>query len=227
MIHPAATPVLTFAPPPAPPTTPVLPLEPTTQQPPPSQQDAHPVTDAVLITALAAWLAGLTLWAGARLPKRIMVHFAQRRISARAVRAVLELLRRAGVPRSVLAAGIAARLVASGEWLYMAAFILASSGRIAEVLERGGSLVDALKKEQRYFDQYEHAAENRAESAQQADKAAKTGLKLEWRAVIDHRTDRECRELNGTIFAINDPPNGLYPGMVHPHCRCKSVPVKE
>jgi SPP1 gp7 family putative phage head morphogenesis protein len=223
MITAAPTLVLPYSPGPPP----VLPLQPATQQPPPKQQDAHPVTDAVLITALAAWLAGLALWSGSRLPRRLMEHFAQRRISARAARAVLELLRRAGVPRSAISAGIAARLVSSGEWLRMAAFVLASSGRISETIEQGGALVDALRKEQRYFDQYEQAAQNRAESAQQADKVAKTGLKLEWRAVIDSRTDLECRELDGTIFAINDPPHGLYPGMVHLHCRCKSVPVKE
>lgn len=222
-----ATPVLSFAPSPVPPPQPVLPLAPATQQPPPTQQPAHPVADGVLITALAAWLAGMALWAGARLPKRIMGHFIHRRISPRAVRAVLELLRRAGVPDSVLTAGIAARLIASGEWLKMAAFVLASSGRMSEVLERGGTLAEALRAEQRYFDQYEHAAENRANSAKDADKAAKLGLKLEWRAKMDGSTTKDCRDLNGTIFLINDPPNGVYPGMVHPHCRCKSVPVKE
>lgn len=230
MIHPTATPVLTFAPPPAPPVlapTPVFPLQPASQQPPPNRGDAHPVTDAVLITALAAWLAGLTLWAGSRLPRRLMEHFAQRRLSARAVRAVLELLRRGGVPRSTITAGIAARLVASGEWLYLAAFILASTGRINEVLERGDSLVDALRKEQRYFDQYEHAAQNRADSAKQADVAAKTGLKLRWESKMDSRTTKDCWELNGTIFLINDPPGGIYPGMMHPNCRCKPRPVKE
>jgi SPP1 gp7 family putative phage head morphogenesis protein len=226
MITSAPTLVLPYYPSPPPP-PPGLTVEPTTQQPPPNQQDAHPVTDAVLITALAAWLASLLLWSGSRLPKRIMVHFGQRRISARAVRAVLELLRRAGVPSSVLSAGIAARLVASGEWLRMAAFVLASSGRITEVLDDGGSLVDALKKEQRYFDQYEHAAENRSRAADKSDKAAKLGLKLEWVTTMDGRADKECIDLNGTIFAINDPPNGIYPGMMHPYCRCKPKPVKE
>lgn len=227
MITPAPTLVMPYYPaPPQPPPT-VLPLQPATQQPPPSEQDAHPVTDAVLVTALAAWLAGLALWAGSRLPKRIMVHFGQRGVSVRAVRAVLELLRRAGVPRSAITAGIAARLIASGEWLYAAAFVLASSGRITEVLESGGSLVDALKKEQRYFDQYQRAAENRSESAEQADKAAKTGLKLRWESKMDSRTTKDCWELNGTIFLINDPPGGIYPGMMHPNCRCKPRPVKE
>lgn len=226
MMTPAPTLVLPYypAPPPAPAS---LTIEPTTQQPPPRQEDAHPVTDAVLVTALAAWLAALMLWSGSRLPKRIMVHFAQRRIEARAVRAVLELLRRAGVPRSVLSAGIAARLVASGEWLRMASFVLASSGRITEVLNDGGSLVNALKKEQRYFDQYEHAAENRSRAAGDADKAAKLGLKLEWVTKMDGRADQDCIDLNGTIFAINEPPNGIYPGMMHPYCRCKPRPVKE
>lgn len=230
MILPAPTFVPSYAPSPAPPVLapqPISTLEPATQQPPPTQDDAHPVTDGVLIAALAAWLAGGALWTGSRLPKRIMVHFAQRRISGRAVRAVLELLRRAGVPRHALTAGIAVRLIASGEWLRMAAFVLASSGRLADVLEHGGSLLDALRREQRYFDQYEYAAENRANAAKKSDKAAKLGLKLEWVTKMDGRADQDCIDLNGTIFAVNDPPNGIYPGMMHPHCRCKPRPVKE
>jgi hypothetical protein len=102
----------------------------------------------------------------------------------------------------------------------------------AKRLEKEPELTDAVKaREVRYYHWHLYAMNNRLATAEQVDGAAREvgtlmrsgRVLLGWKATMDSRTTGECRAANGRNFYADRPPSIGYPGMVHPHCRCKAV----
>lgn len=106
---------------------------------------------------------------------------------------------------------------------YRAHYVLAASRRVQEAIAGGIHRDEALRREQRYFNQHIDAVANRRRAASQVDKAqARYGDELGWYAKMDSRTSEECREANGRNFNASVRPPIGYPGAVHPHCRCRA-----
>jgi hypothetical protein len=108
-------------------------------------------------------------------------------------------------------------------------FAVTSARRVAADLRTARSrgipvtkaLLDASRRERRYFGAHLLAIWQRSRAAAQADTAAMTyGRLLGWHTVLDKRTSAECRQANGKNFLVDHMPVIGYPGGVHPHCRC-------
>jgi hypothetical protein len=111
-----------------------------------------------------------------------------------------------------------------------AQFVIASVRRLTADLTtasaHGDSLLVALQRglarERRYYQQHLDAAWNRSMAAAQADLAYLSyGPLLGWYATMDSKTSAECRAADGKNFTAEAMPLIGYPGMVHPHCRCR------
>jgi hypothetical protein len=113
---------------------------------------------------------------------------------------------------------------------YYRAWYIVNAARRLEKEPEG--LTDAVKaREVRYYRWHLYAMDNRLATAEQVDEAAQTvgtpmrsgRVMLGWKATMDGRTTNECRAANGRNFYADRPPRIGYPGMVHPHCRCRPV----
>lgn len=203
--------------------------------PPPEQQTA---AEAALIAALALFLAGTgaTSVAGATVgavtPAALIAMMRRVGISARAGRLSLELAISIGRRTPAVPSGpgvVARRHVARAEPLWRAAYLVNAGKRITASLtaappdetSAAEQLRVALQRERRYLDQHVQAGRNRHDSAAAVDElAARYGPVLMWRTILDGREDADCRALNGRLFHIDSPPGGIYPGAMHPTCRC-------
>lgn len=125
-----------------------------------------------------------------------------------------------GDPYSGMAA--AARVTAAQNAAYRAAYVIKSAGRIGVSVSNGRSLEDAILSEKRFAVQQQAAGNKRTLNANRVDSAAAVyGDELGWYAVLDSRTDPQCRKADGNNFRASSPPSFGYPGAVHPHCRCR------
>lgn len=109
------------------------------------------------------------------------------------------------------------------ESTYRAQYILAASRRVQAAVRAGTPQADALRDEQRFYNQHLEATVNRAKAAGQVDTMAKRyGDLVGWYAKMDARTSAECKAANGKNFNASVRPPIGYPGSVHPACRCKA-----
>lgn len=120
------------------------------------------------------------------------------------------------------------RAVAASEradYTYRAAWILASSRRIAAAIREGQQLTSVMSREKDLFKRHLDAQKKRLVSSRSVDlAAAKYGDMLGWYTTIDAKTSPECRAANKHNFRVDTRPWLGYPGAVHPDCRC--VPGK-
>lgn len=108
---------------------------------------------------------------------------------------------------------------------YRAAYVVKSGYRIRQAISNGKSLDEAVAAEKRIYQQHAGAEQKRTLNAQRVDRAAGTyGELLGWHAVVDRRTDPQCKAANGNNFEVGFPPVIGYPGSVHPNCRCVPGP---
>lgn len=150
------------------------------------------------------------------------------RVDARAARAAHQMMRAAAEPLPQNTRGPAGRRTATDAHLYRAWYLLNAARRIQQGLSEGKTAQDVIRRERTYMQAHHRAQLRRSQSATAADTAAEvsainTGRRLVvWRAVLDARTTRDCRVMNGKVF---DPAVGTsigYPGSAHPFCRCWS-----
>lgn len=204
----------------------------TSPQPAPDQPGLSDTEAAVIAVIEAALLEG-ALVAATAIPLYLLLRLTSLGIDRRAARAALRLgtADPVRIPRRLHATGSAASRVAAAEPAIRARYILDAAKRItANLLLLGDdphALGTAIRNERRYFQQHRDAARNRKKAAHAVDQAAKTSPWLQWRTVLDGRAEPECRALSGELFTVDQPPvvNGrpVYPGSVHPNCRCKAV----
>jgi SPP1 gp7 family putative phage head morphogenesis protein len=117
----------------------------------------------------------------------------------------------------------ALRRVATEEPEYRAAYLLAAARRLSAAKTRG-DYANALDKERRYLDMHVKAGRGRRAAARKVDEVSEAdGPLLVWRTKGDNRVDQRCAMLEGRLFTAADPPDGVYPGAVHPRCRCWAV----
>jgi SPP1 gp7 family putative phage head morphogenesis protein len=114
----------------------------------------------------------------------------------------------------------ALRRVATEEPEYRAAYLLAAARRLSAAKAQG-DYANALDKERRYLDMHVKAGRGRRAAARKVDEVSEAdGPLLVWRTKGDNRVDQRCAMLEGRLFTAADPPDGVYPGAVHPRCRC-------
>lgn len=120
--------------------------------------------------------------------------------------------------------GPAAQAVAVSQANFRAAYLIAASVRMQNDVNAGMQLRDALAREMVNYQRHLAAQQNRRRAADAVDIEAgndPTRL-LIWHAKMDSRTSPECAAANGLTFTAATVPIIGYPGMVHPHCRCKA-----
>lgn len=187
------------------------------------QQDTG--ADAAAIAALGALLAaGLGVGLTAALARRLIRLGFAPHVAAGVAQLV------ASAPAAGPVAGhdnTARRVTAVNNLRRRAEFILAAAHRVTTAVGQGTPLGDALTAERRFWAQHRAATAARTAAARKVDHAAAGATLLRWKAVLDPRTDSRCRQLDGTVFPINRPPAGAYPGQVHPACRCRALPVRK
>lgn len=111
----------------------------------------------------------------------------------------------------------AMRRVASEEPSMRAQFVLAACKR----LSLAESSPAALRNERRYLDMHVAAGRGRRAAAKKVD--AIHAPVLVWRTQEDAKVEARCAMLDHRLFTADNPPNGTYPGAVHPQCRCYAV----
>ena len=207
--------------------------------PPPQEEPQYEdlTTEAAIIAAIAAYLAVRSAVGFVTLPAEIVTAMTRLGISTAAISTATNLALNSPLPK--VRGGPAARATAETELERRAAYIVNAAKRIEQSMDEsvptpeagveGAKLFDALDREQTYHESHLNAQKKRMTAARQTDKVvnrAPVNTKLRWHAIKDEKTDPECLELDGRIFTVNEPPNGVYPGQVHPHCRCTSQPAK-
>lgn len=153
-------------------------------------------------------------------------------VDPRAVRAAHRMMTAAAesLPRS--GTGAAGRRTTQDAHLFRAWYLLNATRRIQTGMADGKTPDQVIRSERNYLRAHQRAQIRRAQAANQTDTAAEASLintgrrMVVWRAVIDARTTRDCRMMNGKIF---DPAVGTtigLPGSAHPFCRCWAEELK-
>lgn len=199
------------------------------EQPPPDQQSEQPVLDAAAVAALVAAIAATLLAGGAGLTAAVAAKLRASGFSPNVAAAVAGMVRSAdenakppGGPGNV-----ARRRTRLGNLARTAFYLVNAARRITGAVRDGTPLATAVSAETGNARSHVAATTSRMDAARRIDEqAAATGATtFRWRAVDDNRTDPECRRLDGRQFALAKPPNGKYPGQVHPGCRCTAETV--
>lgn len=194
-----------------------------TAQPAPQEQADAVAAVAVVLASRAALAVLVDLLATVLSPWGI---------GLAAAKQALSLTRRTPVrPRTgALTKSAGARRWTEGLELHRrAAYLVNAARRIQADLDAGRTEREARVAESRFARAHDDAVRKRAQVAARTDAAVDLfGQTLGWFAVLDDRTDSECRRLHGRNFRVQMPPlvhgQRVLPGMVHPHCRCMPGP---
>lgn len=198
--------------------------------PQPAPDEQFTGGEVAVIAALETALLTGALVAGTALPLYLLLRMRALGLDDRASRAATRLA--LSEPLAKTRGRSAVARVAAGEIRYRAAYLLNAAKRIGKSLQLLGddphALATAVRAERRYRDQHLAAAQNRRRAARAADRVALRSPWLQWSTVLDGRAEPECRALNGELFTVDHPPqvagSPVYPGAVHPNCRCRAVP---
>lgn len=204
------------------------------QQQPQQGQTQQVLTDAAIVAGLAALLAAVT----PSLPSitRLLTRSRQR-VSRTAASAAAQIVLQWGQPDTE-PLGAAGQRMQRLNIQRRAQYLLAAARRITRQLGTDRSpdaVAGAIRRELQYWRQHVHAGTQREQAAAVADSTAaqhgapvRAGGKpvtvLGWHAVLDSRTDPQCRAANGKNWILERPPRIGIPGTVHPACRCIPVP---
>lgn len=221
--------------------------------PQPDQSDDQPdytAAETAVIAALMAYFASTAAVSATLLPARLVTRLTDLGLEPRVVRAAGRLAMappltgrgRYGSPvRDVTrATTTTVRDVKADEPLMRARYVLAAAKRLSKALlldvknavssdetaAKDSYLAKAVRIEKTYLDAHRGAGQNRLRAARAFDQvaaAAGPDGKLRW--VAHAGACPICAGLDGTLFTVDAPPDGLIPGAVHPHCGCGSVPA--
>lgn len=196
------------------------------------------------VAALTAFIAEAVLVEAVTLPPRIYARLLRLGLRRDAVQAAATLTLRAPFfrthARGPRSGGTAAAQVAAQEPELRARYLLAAARRITRDLRTivptkpgetpptvAQRLTDALRRERRHWRAHVDAQRNRRQAAREVDRLAQVSPWWEWQTANDARVEADCRRFAGRTFTVADPPrlNGrvVFPGAVHPHCRCRAV----
>lgn len=179
-------------------------------------QQSNAAAAAVLVPLLAAGVTTVGLAAGLATAAGVSVVVA---------RAILSMPGALELPQTV-PPGPASAAVKASERTYRALYLVSAARRVRAALDGGTNLTDAVRSELPNLKAHLAAQANRRQAALAVDKAAaRHGLVLGWKAVMDSRTSAECAAANGKNFEVTRRPAIGWPGAVHPHCRCRPVPA--
>ncbi|HEX4395174.1 MAG TPA: hypothetical protein VH084_27120 [Mycobacterium sp.] len=192
---------------------------------------ASPLNDqSVAMYVLTSWFASKEAIAAVDLPEDVLEVLVSVGVNREAAIEIGKLIlakplsgrSRYGTPSAFTGMG-ALRRVATEEPEYRAAYLLASARRLTEA-KALGDYAHALEKERRYLDMHVAAGRGRRAAAKKVDDVSESeGPLLVWRTRQDSRVDPRCAMLEGRLFTADNPPDGVYPGAVHPRCRCWAV----
>jgi SPP1 gp7 family putative phage head morphogenesis protein len=201
--------------------------------PQPAPDEGLTPTEGAVVAALETALLEGALVAGTAVPLYLMMRLTALGLDKRAVRAAarLALSDPLVLPRNLRVRRTATARVAAAEPGIRARYLFNAAKRITANLRLLGTdphaVMTAVRDERRYLNQHLNAARNRRSSARQVDRVATGSPWLIWKTVMDGRAEPECRALNGELFTVDHPPvvNGrpVYPGAVHPNCRCRAA----
>lgn len=206
-------------------------------EPPPDQED-NPAVAAVL-AALVAYFASQAAISAGLMPIALVQRLVGIGIAPRAARAAGRLAlsvpmtgrSRYGAPTAPTAGASMARRAAAEEPAMRARYVLNAARRLTGGLV-AGSFLDDLRAEQRYLGQHLAAGRNRAQAARSLDEAAAKSASgwLRWRTHPEKGdVTAACDALNGKLFTRDNlpvaaeegqVPRPVYPGAMHPKCKC-------
>lgn len=198
------------------------------------QPDQQPTglsgTEQAVVDTLTTALIEGSLVAGTAIPLYLLLRLMGAGSNRQAARAAIRLGLSEPVGRKAgpKVAGTAIGQVRAAEPQLRALYILNAAKRITDAMGHGATLFTAVRAERRFFDQHRQAARNRRRAARAVDEAAADSPFLYWQTANDSRVEADCRHLAGTLFTVADPPKldgrVVWPGTVHPRCRCKALP---
>lgn len=187
------------------------------------------VDDTGLLDALSSWLGSPDAIGATELPDGLVSELVDRGVDRRAAVTVGRMVlaepmtgrSRFGAPQGF--AGMpAVRWVAVREPEMRARYIVAASRRLTVAL-LAGRWDAGLRDERRFLDAHVQMGRRRRFAARRVDELAAQRPVLVWRTAGDNRVESRCRALEGRLFTAEAPPDGVWPGAVHPHCRCYPV----
>lgn len=201
--------------------------------PQPAPDEGLSNLEIAVLTALETALLEGALVAGTAVPLALMARLTALGLDRRAVRAAarLALSEPLTLPRNLRVRRTATARTAAAEPGIRARYLFNAAKRITANLRLLGqdphALLTAVRDERRYLGQHLDATRNRRKAAQQVDRIAAGSPWLVWKTAGDARVEPECAALSGELFTVDQPPvvNGrpVYPGAVHPHCRCRAA----
>lgn len=213
-------------------------------QPAPDQPTPPSDAEEAAVGALATFLAEAVITTVVVLPPYLYSKLLRLGLRRDAIQAAATLTLRAPFfrrpQRGPRTGGTAAAQVAATEPEMRARYLINAARRITRDLRTviptppGGTprtaaerLVDALRRERRYWRMHVNAQRNRRTSAHAVDTATALSPHWQWVTAGDARVEADCRRFAGRTFTIADPPildgRPVWPGAVHPHCRCHAV----
>jgi len=196
------------------------------------------------VGALAVFLAEATITTVMTLPPYLYSKLLRLGLRRDAIQAAATLTLRGPYfrrpPRGPRAGGTAAAQVAQMEPEMRARYLIAAARRITKDLRTivptgpgekprtaAERLVDAIRRERRYWRQHVDAQRNRRQAAHAVDQATQASPHWQWVTAGDSRVEADCRRFAGRTFTIATPPmlhgHPVWPGAVHPHCRCRAI----
>lgn len=196
-----------------------------------SDNNAHAdhAAQTALLALLAAWFASPNSITATELPPGLIDALVAIGIDHKVAVQVGEMVAvkplpgrsRAGAPSKTSDMSARARL-ASEEPRLRAEYVLAAA-RCLTVAIQGDNYDQAVRNEQRYLDAHVAAGQNRQRAAKRVDRVSEQTPVMVWRTAGDDRVTPECAAMEGRLFTVKNPP-GIYPGAVHPRCRCRAEP---
>lgn len=192
---------------------------------------ASPLNDqSVAMYVLTSWFASKDAISATDLPEDVLEVLVSVGVDRQAAAEIGKLIldkplsgrSRYGTPSAFAGMG-ALRRVATEEPEYRAAYLLAAARRLTEATA-SDDYAHALDKERRYLDMHVSAGRGRRAAARKVDDVSESdGPLLVWQTQQDSRVDPRCSMLEGRLFTADNPPDGVYPGAVHPRCRCYAI----
>lgn len=220
-------------------TAPTAPQQPTQQPEQQQGQGQQVLEDAAIVAGLAVLLAAVTpsMPSIVSLLTRPPARQGEIRVSRPAAIAAAQVVLKWGQPDTE-PLGVAGKRMQRLNVQRRAQYLLNAARRITRQLGSDRSkeaVIGALQRERQYWRQHVQAGTRREQAAALIDSTAeqhgvpvqadgKPATVLGWRAVIDSRTDPQCRTANGKNWLLERPPRIGLPGTVHPACRCVAVP---
>lgn len=194
----------------------------------PLEEPPNSITAQVMAVLAASMAAGATVEA-------LGVILAPLGLSRAAVRAAWRLMKYSRSLR-VRVRGQAGRRIARSAPIYRALYLINAAQRL-EAGRRTDDPGRAVQRERSHLRAHLRAVADRYAAAEQADQAAEVsrrmgnGSTFRWIYVSEPGTPcprirgRNCRDLHRKVFSVGSPPDGTYPGMRHPGCKCHASPV--